>query len=145
MSCVIYHVLCVMCCVSCFMCHGSCVTRCVSPVTCHLFCLLVQSSFLEISTKYCRSQTVGARELKLCENVHPSSCVTSHRSHVTCPCHVSCAIILLSLIFFRTKLLRQLMKGLLSTGLTKFSYIQGVSRKPTFNSIISGIYFFIYL
>ena len=53
-----------------------------------------QSAFSSQSSRYHKSQTIRARELKFWENVHPPQHVTCHVSRVTChvsrvTCHMS--------------------------------------------------------
>ena len=91
--------------------------------------LLCESAFFSNSSKYHKSPTVRARELKFRENVHPPQHVTCHVSYVMCQmshitCHVSRAT------FFLTKLWSLLVEGLLLTGTTPSSlYVEEVSQK----------------
>ena len=87
--------------------------------------LLINSSFVKISSKHYLTQTVRARELEFWENDHPPPCVTwcmsgipCHASHVTC--HLSHFTFFSFFLFFKWWSL--LVEGLLSTGLTPSSF-----------------------
>ena len=70
-----------------FMCSQGCSTN---SVVIHPFSEGVsESAFSSKSSKYHKSQTVGARELKYLENVQPPHHVTCHMSHVTCQIFLS--------------------------------------------------------
>ena len=69
-----------------------------------------QSAFSSKSSKYHKSQTVRAKELKFLENVHPPQ-------HVTCQmAHVKCHVIFLFFLF--GKVVKLIGGGLLSMGPT---------------------------
>ena len=65
---------------------------------------LIQSAFSSKSSKYHKSQTRRARELKFWENVHPPQHVTCHMPHVTCHVsHVTCHVSHVTCNFFFDK------------------------------------------
>ena len=69
----------------------------------HLRYLLINSlsdRLVQISSKHCQSQTGRARELKLWDSVHPTLCVTCHRSPVTCKKKSFSFFLLLFIPFF---------------------------------------------
>ena len=64
-----------------------------------------QSAFSSKSSRYHKSQTIRARELKFSENVHPPQHVIYHVSRVKChvsrvTCHMSCVTCHMSYFFF---------------------------------------------
>ena len=92
-----------------------------------------QSAFSSKSSKYHRTQTARARELKFWEYVHPPQHVTCHMSHdmshVTCHMsHVTCCMspffffFSFWLLLFWTKWWGILVEGLMSTGHTRLVY-----------------------
>ena len=80
---------------------------------------VTESDFSSQYSRYHKSQTIRARELKFQENVHPPQHVTCHMSWVTCHVsHVKCCV-----FFFVsfTKWWSLSVEGLLSTGCTPSS------------------------
>ena len=85
------------------------VARAVLQTALSLIESLTEWSFPSRSYKHHNAQTIRARELQFWENVHPTTCVSCHLSHVTClisyvTCHMSsvkCQLNFFLLIFLK--------------------------------------------